>query len=95
MELCSGGDLLNHVNTAPHVSEQQAVTVLRQLAAAVHACHLRGVIHRDLKPENVLLASSGAWWDLRVADFGISAILGPGMRGRQGGREGGRVGSAY
>ncbi|CAI5467779.1 unnamed protein product [Closterium sp. Yama58-4] len=80
MELCSGGDLLNFVNTAPAISEQQAATIVRRLADAVRYCHHQGVVHRDLKPENILMAAKGAWWDLRVADFGISAMLKPGER---------------
>ncbi|CAI7791004.1 unnamed protein product [Closterium sp. NIES-54] len=80
MELCSGGDLLNFVNTAPAISEQQAATIVRRLADAVRYCHRQGVVHRDLKPENILMAAKGAWWDLRVADFGISAMLKPGER---------------
>ncbi|GJP77925.1 hypothetical protein CLOP_g8250 [Closterium sp. NIES-67] len=80
MELCSGGDLLNFVNTAPAISEQQAATIIKRLADAVRYCHRQGVVHRDLKPENILMAAKGAWWDLRVADFGISAMLKPGER---------------
>ena len=35
-------------------------TLVEQLARAMHAAHLQGVIHRDLKPANILLSFSGA-----------------------------------
>ncbi|CAI5467535.1 unnamed protein product, partial [Closterium sp. Yama58-4] len=81
MELCEGGDLLSHVNTAPHISERHAAAICRRIADAVRFCHRRGICHRDLKPENVLLATKGAAGaDLRVADFGISTFIEPGQR---------------
>ncbi|CAI5994344.1 unnamed protein product [Closterium sp. NIES-64] len=83
MEMCSGGDLLSHINSAPHISERQAACVTHSIASAVALCHRHGVCHRDLKPENVLLASKGGpLGDLRVADFGISTFVQPGQRMR-------------
>ncbi|GJP50590.1 hypothetical protein CLOM_g9740 [Closterium sp. NIES-68] len=83
MEMCAGGDLLTHINSAPHISERQAACVTHSIASAVALCHREGVCHRDLKPENVLLATkNGPLGDLRVADFGISTFVQPGQRMR-------------
>lgn len=78
MELCPGGDLLTHINSCPHISEKQAATFCRLIACGLQRCHEAGVLHRDLKPENVLITGRGSEADIRVADFGISALLAPG-----------------
>ena len=38
--------------------------------------HIYQVCHRDLKPENLLLTSKGADADVKIADFGLSKIMG-------------------
>ncbi|CAI5948559.1 unnamed protein product [Closterium sp. NIES-64] len=80
MELCSGGDLLDHINSSPFISEREAAIILRVLAETLRSCHNHGIMHRDLKPENILLALPGCWWDLRLADFGFSVHLKAGER---------------
>lgn len=75
MELCEGGNLLGHINETKFIPEQQAAMICRSLVEVARYCHGHGVIHRDLKPENILLVRKGAWWDLRVADFGISTFF--------------------
>ena len=49
-----------------------AIRLIRQVAAALHHAHLQGVIHRDIKPENILLHEGEAM----VADFGIALAAG-------------------
>jgi serine/threonine-protein kinase len=46
----------------------EALTLFDQLASAVHALHLRGLVHRDIKPENIILTGSFAV----LLDFGIA-----------------------
>jgi len=54
----------------------QAIDILRQVCAAVHAAHRRGVVHRDLKPENIFVvrAGDGSIETTKVLDFGISKL---------------------
>jgi serine/threonine protein kinase/DNA-binding NtrC family response regulator len=53
-----------------------ALSILRQIAEALHALHSQGVVHRDLKPENVLLsAQPGGGVLVKLADFGISRLI--------------------
>lgn len=55
-----------------------ALGVLAQLADGLAAIHAAGVIHRDLKPANVLLEGpAGSQPQVRIADFGVSALVGP------------------
>jgi serine/threonine-protein kinase len=46
-----------------------ALSILRQVAAALGAAHEAGLVHRDVKPENVLVTRKVG---VKVADFGLS-----------------------
>lgn len=72
MELLDG-DLLRNIVTetrAGRYSERQAAETVRGLAAALAACHERGIAHLDIKPDNVLFDAHGT---LKLADFGMAA----------------------
>lgn len=45
--------------------------MLGALAGLAHV-HVSGIVHRDLKPENIFLATDGAQWSAKVADFGLA-----------------------
>lgn len=47
------------------------MSVLSDVAAALHHCAARGIVHRDLKPANILLDEQDR---AKVADFGLARL---------------------
>ena len=80
LELCAGGDLLDHILKLGRLPEHDAAAAARAIVLALQRCHARGVAHRDVKPENFLLAAAGCAASCRVADFGVSAFFTPGQK---------------
>jgi len=68
MEICSGGDLWNHVPC----TEKEAARVISQVLAAVAYMHDNGIIHRDLKLENIMLENNSPDASVKIIDFGLS-----------------------
>ncbi|MEB3223033.1 MAG: HD domain-containing phosphohydrolase [Candidatus Sericytochromatia bacterium] len=54
-------------------TEEDAVSVLRQLCLALGTVHRQGFVHGDLKPENIRLRADGV---LKLMDFGLADVAG-------------------
>jgi calcium-dependent protein kinase len=80
LELCAGGDLLDHILRRGRLPERDAAAAARAMLLALRRCHERGVAHRDVKPENFLLARAGDAASVRISDFGASAFIKPGQQ---------------
>jgi serine/threonine-protein kinase len=48
-----------------------ALSIMRQVAAALQRASEQGIIHRDIKPDNILLTRKG---EVKVADFGLARL---------------------
>lgn len=58
-------------------SEAHAAALMHKMLEAVQQCHKKGVLHRDVKPENFLWTEVDGFGELKLADFGLSAMLDP------------------
>lgn len=53
------------------LSEEQTISIMRQLITGIQYMHARFVIHRDIKPENLLLSRGESdRLEVKLADFG-------------------------
>ncbi len=79
LELLKGESLADRVQRGP-IPAAQALSIARQIAAALQAAHQHSIIHRDLKPQNIFLCPTDAGGyaaeQVKVLDFGISKIRG-------------------
>ncbi|MDH3290198.1 MAG: protein kinase [Gemmatimonadota bacterium] len=63
-----GDSLRDRIDRERHLSIEDAISIIREVADALAYAHSMGVVHRDIKPENILFEAGHAV----VADFGIA-----------------------
>jgi calcium/calmodulin-dependent protein kinase I len=76
LELIEGGELFDRIVNDGAFSEQDAAKLVRKITEGLLHLHEHKVCHRDLKPENLLLTTKGSDADVKIADFGLSKVLG-------------------
>jgi calcium-dependent protein kinase len=49
--------------------EEEAMSILHQLASSINHCHSKGIVHRDIKPANIMIDEK---MNVTLIDFGLS-----------------------
>jgi len=68
MEYVEGQTLRDLLSDGP-LGIEQAISVVRDIGAALDHAHAQGVVHRDVKPANILIRRDGV---AKLADLGIA-----------------------
>ncbi|WP_407651386.1 serine/threonine-protein kinase [Actinoplanes sandaracinus] len=73
MEYIDGTPLSARIQQAGRLGSAETMTIVAQVADALHAAHESGIIHRDVKPSNLLVRPAGA---IVLVDFGVARSVG-------------------
>ena len=73
-DLCSGGELFEHILKEKNFNEKKAAILMRQILSAISYCHERNLVHCDLKPENIMFESLSSENTVKIIDFGNSSF---------------------
>lgn len=74
MERVNGPSLQQVLASDRVLSPREALSILRETAAALDYAHQHGIVHRDIKPANIILHNGIS---VKVADFGIAKTMSP------------------
>lgn len=75
-EVVTGGELFDRIVEKGSYSERDAALLIKKLVLSLEYLHGKNIVHRDLKPENLLLKSPDDDTEIKLADFGLSKVLG-------------------
>ena len=72
MKLLSGKTLAARLRESTPIPTDEALAILKQMAAGICAIHKAGIVHRDIKSSNVMLDGQGRDLRLWITDFGLA-----------------------
>ncbi len=69
MEVIRGKTLKQLIHQRGALDIDEALVIMKQIAAGLSEAHKRNIVHRDIKPQNILIKDDGT---AKIADFGIA-----------------------
>ena len=72
MELLRGGTLVEALRAHGRYGVDEALPLVRQMAAGLEAAHAVGIVHRDFKPGNLVLVPESGGPRIVITDFGLA-----------------------
>ena len=72
MELLAGTSLQDILDKESKLPIAAVIGYAHQLAAGLHAAHVKRIVHRDIKPANILVEK--ATGTLKITDFGLARL---------------------
>jgi serine/threonine protein kinase len=77
MEYCAGGSLDKVLyDTQEHISDEQKIRWVHEIALGMRHLHKHNIVHRDLAARNILLSHPNLHIArLKISDFGVSRVL--------------------
>ncbi|MCG6955228.1 MAG: protein kinase [Gemmatimonadetes bacterium] len=72
MDYVEGGSLRDRLEREGPLSVPETRRIVGEVASALHAAHVRGVVHRDIKASNILFDTQSG--RALVTDWGIAAL---------------------
>ncbi|MFI5837664.1 serine/threonine-protein kinase [Micromonospora sp. NPDC051300] len=69
MEFVDGEPLSRRIEDAGQLEVAETMSIVAQVAQALHGAHGRGIVHRDVKPSNLLVQDDGT---VVLVDFGVA-----------------------
>ncbi|MDO3705365.1 protein kinase [Micromonospora sp. C28SCA-DRY-2] len=69
MEFVTGEPLSKRIEALGRLDVAETMSIVAQVAQALHAAHTGGIVHRDVKPSNLLVQEDGS---VVLVDFGVA-----------------------
>ncbi|WP_435122610.1 serine/threonine-protein kinase [Micromonospora tulbaghiae] len=69
MEFVTGEPLSKRIEALGRLGVAETMSIVAQVAQALHAAHSGGIVHRDVKPSNLLVQEDGS---VVLVDFGVA-----------------------
>jgi serine/threonine-protein kinase len=70
---CYQGKTLRDYRQENQISQEKAISIVKQIASGLIEAHNKGIVHQDIKPENVIITSGDM---VKIIDFGVAQLIG-------------------